>query len=65
MVCIRCKKEVEPGNRPDGLPNGIGLIINDRTVVLCTDCVIETGAMNEKSKEWFFKQMKGAGEQDA
>lgn len=64
MICIRCKKEVFPGDRPDGLPYGLGVIINDRVIAICMDCILETRTMDEKSRKWFLKQINDASEQD-
>lgn len=44
MICDKCGKEFESGNRPDGLPNGMGFVLEDGTLVTyCTDCMIEIG----------------------
>lgn len=44
MKCVECGKEFEPGNRPDGLPNGIGFELEDGTILnYCADCLIKLG----------------------
>lgn len=44
MKCDNCGKEFEVGNRPDGLPNGIGLQMADESILtLCADCVMKIG----------------------
>lgn len=44
IKCDNCGNEFEIGNRPDGIPNGIGFQFEDGTVFnICTDCIIKTG----------------------
>lgn len=44
IKCNECGKYFTSGNRPDGLPNGIGFVLNDGTKInVCTDCIIERG----------------------
>lgn len=44
IKCDNCGKEFEPGNRPDGIPNGIGYQLQDGTIYnICTDCIIKIG----------------------
>lgn len=44
MKCEICGKEFEPGNRPDGLPNGVGFELVDGTIYnVCADCIIKHG----------------------
>ena len=46
MNCNRCKKDFERGNRPDGLPNGVGYELEDGTFIhMCTDCIIDLGGL--------------------
>ena len=60
MICIRCKKEIKIRNRPDGLPNGIGMMFEDGTLInLCTDCVIETEAISRDAKRWLYEHTTG------
>ena len=41
---IKCDKTFTPGNRPDGIPNGVGFQLQDGTIVhYCADCIIEEG----------------------
>lgn len=43
IKCSKCGKEFEIGNRDDGLPNGIGLPLEDgRIINVCTECIIGT-----------------------
>ena len=42
--CNKCGKEFEVGNRPNGLPNGVGFQLEDGSVyAFCADCLIEMG----------------------
>lgn len=44
IKCNRCGKEFAFGNRPDGIPNGVGFIMrNGREYNICAECVIEAG----------------------
>lgn len=44
MKCYYCGKTFEVGNRPDGLPNGMGFQSPDGSVTdVCADCIIEAG----------------------
>ena len=44
MKCFYCGKEFEKGNRPDGLPNGMGFKSPDGSITnVCADCLIEAG----------------------
>lgn len=44
MKCSECGKEIIPGNRCDGLPNGVGFVLDDGTVInVCSDCIINVG----------------------
>lgn len=47
IICYICKKEILPGNRPDGLPNGIGFENYGKIENICTDCIIEIGKIKE------------------
>lgn len=43
MKCDMCGKEFEPGNRPDGTPNGVGFELSDGSrITACSDCIIES-----------------------
>lgn len=51
MKCNECGKEIEIGNREDGLPNGVGFMLEDGTTVnYCTDCLILLGEKMETSE---------------
>lgn len=44
IKCSMCGKEFEPGNGPDGIPNGLGFVKEDGTVItMCADCIIKMG----------------------
>lgn len=54
MKCNKCGKEFKPGDRPDGLQNGISFLMPDgRPVALCCECLIELGKeiMDDKEGE--------------
>lgn len=41
FTCDGCGNQFRPGNTPEGLPNGVGLVSKSgRTVHLCTTCVM-------------------------
>lgn len=42
----------------NGLPNGIGFELEDEKVItLCQDCIIKLGALDDKGKYAFFKEL--------
>lgn len=46
MKCESCGREFEPGNRPDGLPNGVGFQLTDGAIInVCTECIMLVGEM--------------------
>ena len=47
IKCDLCGKTFLPGNKPDGMPNGVGLVKNRRTVNVCYECICGIGAGNE------------------
>jgi hypothetical protein len=47
IKCNLCGKTFTPGNKPDGMPNGVGLVKNGRTVNVCYECITGIGAGNE------------------
>lgn len=50
-ICALCGKEFTDGNRPDGIPNGIGLVgKNGKQVDVCAECV-ETIPLNAEAME--------------
>ena len=41
IKCDECGKFFEVGNRPDGIPNGIGFEMEDGTVYnVCSQCIM-------------------------
>jgi len=49
ILCDRCAKIFSPGNRPDGIPNGVTFVQdNGKPITLCADCLIKQGAMVRK-----------------
>ena len=60
MICDKCKKFFASGNRRDGIPNGVSMVMKNRkAITLCSDCVISIQQMNAEQKEAFFKELKG------
>lgn len=48
LRCSLCGKEFTPGNRLDGIPNGVGFQREDGSVlVVCAECLIEMGKERE------------------
>ena len=49
MKCDKCGKEFDTGHRPDGLPNGVGFVLQDGTqITYCAECLIEKGIEIQK-----------------
>lgn len=49
MKCNECGKEFYPGNRIDGLPNGVGFQLEDGTIYnVCCECVMKIGRKKMK-----------------
>ena len=67
MICDKCKKFFIAGNRPDGLPNGIKMILKgNKSITLCAQCVSDFGAMDDKQRDKTLKELKEqAGAEDA
>lgn len=52
--CNKCGKEFAYGNRADGLPNGVGLELeNKKKIYICSDCILELGELTDEEKERF------------
>ncbi len=50
--CYDCGKYIYPGNRPDGLPNGVGFRLVDGSIInVCTDCIMKRGEDVEDGKD--------------
>lgn len=46
LRCNFCGKEIIPGNRPDGIPNGPGFQMHDGKIMnMCADCLINLGSL--------------------
>lgn len=59
MICDKCKKFFLPGNRPDGIPNGLGFVLqNGKKITVCADCVMKLGAMQtDAERDKFFEEL--------
>ena len=56
--CEKCGKTFEAGNRPDGIPNGFGLMMeNRRTINICADCMIALGGMDNEQRQRFIEEI--------
>lgn len=52
--CNKCGKEFAYGNRADGLPNGVGLELeNEKIIYICSDCILELGELTDEEQERF------------
>ena len=47
IKCNLCGNTFLPGNQPNGMPNGVGLVKNGITVNVCYQCVLDIGKGNE------------------
>ena len=44
IYCTVCGREIIPGTRPDGLPNGVGFELEDGTIIpVCDECIWTEG----------------------
>lgn len=51
--CRHCGKHFLYGNRPDGLPNGLGFVLKDgRTLNMCAECIMWAGDHPEELDKW-------------
>ena len=58
MKCNKCGREFLFGNRPDGLPNGVGFELDDgRTINICAECLTALGEMTLADKQQFFADL--------
>lgn len=52
IKCDKCGAVFISGQRPDGLPNGVGFKMQDGTVVsMCANCMIKLGKLREAGDE--------------
>jgi UDP-glucose 6-dehydrogenase len=59
MICDNCKKFFISGNRPDGIPNGVKMLMRgNKSITMCAECLIAVGQMNQEQKDEFFEQLK-------
>lgn len=62
MKCDACGKSFKRGNYVDGTPNGMGFVMENRTITLCRGCIIKLGMMSKEQKNEFFKKLLGEKE---
>lgn len=44
IKCDMCGKVFEPGNRPDGTPNGVCFVLSDNSKInACSECIEKVG----------------------
>lgn len=49
MKCDICGIEFEPGIREDGLPNGVGLVLENGVVInVCHDCLMDAATPEKR-----------------
>lgn len=66
MVCDNCKKSFDIGNRPNGIPNGVGMVTKaGQNIVLCADCIIKLGQMDSGQIKAFFEKLSEKGSEQA
>lgn len=54
MKCDKCGKEFKPGNRPSGVPNGVGFVLADGTeITICAECI--ESFTTDEGREWLDK----------
>lgn len=63
IKCDKCGAVFISGNRPDGLPNGVGFALQDGTFVnMCANCMIKLGKLraagDEVGAEKFMAELK-------
>ena len=59
MICDSCGKEFEAGSRTDGIPNGLGFLLeNGKQITVCAECVIAVGRMDPGQKNAFFRKLQ-------
>lgn len=60
MICKNCGKVFAFGNRPDGIPNGVGFQLQNGEIInLCADCLIHLGQLDEAQKKAFIDSLSG------
>ena len=67
MICTNCKKYFTTGNRPDGIPNGVKMLLKGgKSITMCAGCMISIGKMSNGERDSFIEELKkkadGAGE---
>lgn len=50
--CTKCNNKISSVLRADGIPNGVGFVMEDgREITLCNDCIIKLGLLKQEQDE--------------
>ena len=56
--CDKCGRTFVDGSHGDGIPNGVGFMLDDgRLINLCANCIIKLGKLKEEGKKKFFEDL--------
>lgn len=59
IKCDKCGKKFQPGNRPGGLPNGVGFQLENGTIInVCSDCICDA----KGDLEWWVNNLMKEGD---
>ena len=59
IICDGCGETFVPGNRPDGMPNGVGFQVEGGKVInVCHDCIVKIGGMDEPERTDYINSLK-------
>jgi hypothetical protein len=60
MTCDKCGKTFSGGQRKDGIPDGITLLLKTgKNITVCADCLIKLGRASQEERDRFFEEMAG------
>lgn len=52
IKCNKCGKEITYGTSFDGIPNGVGFVLEDGTTYnICSDCLMDIGREKMEQEE--------------
>lgn len=47
LMCSSCGKKFVPGHKGNGIPNGVGFVLNNGNVInMCADCLMDMDKVN-------------------